>query len=74
MSRIHEALKKAEQERGGHPRSPEEVLAPVEFPEAGALHRPAETRAIVSAAVESSDGLTFDMIRERCHEIGRAHV
>jgi len=67
MSRIHEALKKAEQERSGHSRSPEEILAPVEFPEVGALHRPAETRAIVSAAVESSDGLTFDMIRERCH-------
>jgi hypothetical protein len=29
MSRIHEALKKAEQERSGHTRSPEEILAPV---------------------------------------------
>jgi protein-tyrosine kinase len=67
MSRIHEALKKAEQERSGSARPPEEILAPVDFPEVGALHRPAETRAIVSAAVETSDGISFDMIRERCH-------
>ena len=66
MSRIHEALKKAEQERSGNPRPPEEILAPVDFPEVGALHRPAETRAIVSAAVETSDGISFEMIRQRC--------
>ena len=64
MSRIHEALKKAEQERNiAHPA--EEILAPVEFPEAVPLHRPAETHAITSAAAASSDGLTFDLIRER---------
>jgi protein-tyrosine kinase len=66
MSRIHEALKKAEQERSENPRPPEEILAPVDFPEVGVLHRPAETRPIVSAAIETSDGISFDMLRERC--------
>ncbi len=64
MSRIHEALKKAEQERNAIARPEEEILAPVEFPEAAPLHRPAETRMIPPASA-SSDGLTFDLIRER---------
>ena len=64
MSRIHEALKKAEQERSGIARPADESLAPVEFSEAGPLHRPVETHAIATAPQVSSNGLTFDMIRE----------
>ncbi|HEV8385531.1 MAG TPA: CpsD/CapB family tyrosine-protein kinase [Candidatus Acidoferrales bacterium] len=64
MSRIHEALKKAEQERSVT-RPPEETLAPVAFPEVAApLPRPAETRSLVPAVAQSADGLTFDAIRD----------
>jgi capsular exopolysaccharide synthesis family protein len=64
MSRIHEALKKAEQERSAVARTSEEIHAPVEFPETAPVSRAAETRAITPAAVGSSNGLTFDAIRE----------
>jgi protein-tyrosine kinase len=64
MSRIHEALKKAEQERSAIARPSEDVPAPVDFGEAAAPVRTVQTRAVVPAAAPSSDGLSFEMIRE----------
>jgi capsular exopolysaccharide synthesis family protein len=67
MSRIHEALKKAEQERSGGAHPAGEAVSPIDFAEPGPLHRPVEPAVLpVAEAAAASGALTFDLLRERC--------
>jgi len=67
MSRIHEALKKAEQERAGMERPAD--ATPEDYLEPGALHRPVESMVPAVETPLAAPALTFDLLQARCRKV-----